>query len=110
MKISTQQIVESSADIYHWATKGMMHLVCMQMFNTCYSLYGKPRIRKIFEKLSAKLGQLVNLNRPVFYLAKALLYAVNFQFSAPILLNFSILGSILLQLRVKARSYLLGRF
>ena len=52
-------------------------------------------------------GQLVN--RPVFYLAKALL-CCKLSVSAPILLNFSILGSILLQLRVKARSYLLGQF
>ena len=34
----------------------------------------------------------------------------NFCFSAPILLTFSNLGSILLHLRVKARSYLLGWF
>ena len=39
--------------IYHWATKGMMLLMCMQTFNTCTE---KPTIRNTFEKLGAKLG------------------------------------------------------
>ena len=43
MKISTKQICESSANIHHGATKGMMHLVCMQTFNTCYTLHGNTK-------------------------------------------------------------------
>ena len=95
MKISTQQIVESSADIYHWTTKGMMHLVCMQMFNTCYSLHGKTKNQEDLRKTQCKIRANLSIDQFSFWLKHC--YAVNFQFSAPILLNFSILGSILLQ-------------
>ena len=77
----------------------MVHLICMQTFHTCYLARKKRRIRKTFENLGA-----ADLSIEQF-LAKAL--RTLSVFSAPILPNFSILGSILLQLRVKARSYLL---
>ena len=35
----------------------MMHRVCVETFNNCYTLHKKPRIRKIFEKLGGKMGQ-----------------------------------------------------
>ena len=77
-------------NIYHCATKGMMHIVCMYMetFNTCYTLHGKTKnLRKTRCKIRA------NLSIDQFSIWLKHCYAVNCQFSAPILLNFSILGS-----------------
>ena len=62
----------------------------------------KPRTIKIFQKIFEKIGAKFRTDLLIeqFRIWLQHWYAVNFLFSVSVLLNFSVLGSILLQLRV----------